>query len=278
MSGMSRRDFLKKLGLSTAGSALITPKLFADGYSSIDDALIKVSDDPSQITSREVRDHRVGWSYVGAPISITMNDSKGGTDGWKLLDYSPNIEHLDVGKDGALCGTMEIVPKEDAGKEYWMTYMGLDEGSTSSGVVRTVRDEIDRYKTKFTIDYIDKSSGSPVQNQVTFVSPNSVTKFLMGWNPDDDMTFYDDELQLSPASTSDLFVQYFANLQSLLHEDMYVEGLSRVVNRNTPVPVDDPNPFYGTLHLLDAISQGDVTKKDELYPVGVTLKMYNFAP
>jgi hypothetical protein len=177
--------------------------------------------------------------------------------------------------NGNIIGCNNDPLQEDAGKQYQLIYRALDEGSLNSGIVRVVDEEIDRYKTEFTIDYIDNTSGTPQQYQVTFEAPNSVTKMLMGWNPDDEIQYR--EIQ-TVESNYTFFPEFFENLQNLLHNEENAMGLSRIVNRNTPVPVGDPNPVYGTLSLVDAISQGDVTQQDELYPDTVTLKMVNFGP
>ncbi len=274
---MNRREFIEKLGLSVAGTALITNKLTANSYTTIDDAIIKTSNNPEDYTTREVRDHNVDRSYAGAKLKTTLNDNNASSLGWELLGYSSNLDNLDVVISGNILGSRNNTVLEDAGKQYQLIYRALDEGSQNSGIVRVVDEEIDRYKTEFTIDYIDNTSGTPQQYQVTFEAPNSVTKMLMGWNPDDPIV-YNEETQLSPASTTDLFLQYFNNLQNLLHNEENAMGLSRIVNRNTPVPVGDPNPVYGKLSLIDAISQGDVTQQDDLYPGLVTLNMVNFGP
>lgn len=272
---MNRREFIQKLGLSVAGTSLISNKLTADSYSSIDDALIKTSDNPDIYTTREVRDHEVERSYVGTKLVTTLNDSNAWPLGWELLGYSSNLEHLDMFLVGNIIGCNNDPLPEDAGKQYQMIYRALDQGSQNSGIVRVIDEEIDRYRTDFIIDYIDSTSGTPVQYQVSFKAPNSVTKMLMGWNPDDLITY-------APFETIEShyvnFPDFFANLQSLLHNEENAIGLSRIVNRNTPVPVGNPNPVYGSLALLDAISQGDVTQQDELYPILVNLEMVKFGP
>ncbi len=110
---------------------------------------------------------------------------------------------------------------------------------------------------------------------VEIIAPNSVTKYLMGWNPEDPIQF--EPLQsINPLLQEQLFVDFFARLQEIVTNPQYQLKVSRVVNRNTPSPVPDPNPAYAKVALLDAISQGDVLNHDDLYPINVNLYLTDF--
>lgn len=266
----NRRDFIKLAGLATGG--LVSVMNAKPTLTETDSAIITTTDDSAQYTTREVRNHAVQSSYVGTPLSTTLNDAQGSTSGWELMGYSENIEHLNLLGSGSIIGSLAPPTEDDVGKEYTLMYRAFDNSSEDSGIVGIVDEEIDRYKTQFTIDYM--ANGQPTT--VDFKAPNSVTKYLMGWNPNDPIAFLDEQ-QLDPIATTQLFVDYFARFQEFLTQSQYLLGRSRVVNRNTTVPVPDPNPVYGTLALLEAISEGDVLNHDELYPTLITLNMTDFS-
>lgn len=265
---MNRRDFLK----TTGGLAVLASTVGKGNTQTLDDAVITSTNDPQQYTSREVRDHTVDPSYVGIPLGATVHDAIGSTTGWELLGASENIEHLQPGGSGNIYGTFSPATEQDAYKEYWLKYRALDSGSQSSGITRIVDDEIDRYKTVFSIDYIENNGN--VQT-VEIIAPNSVTKYLMGWNSEDPIQYVPFQ-SINPVLQQQEFVDYFARLQEMVTNPDYNLKVSRIVNRNTPSPVPDPNPAYAKIALLDAISQGDVLNHDELYPTLIVLDMTDF--
>jgi len=243
---MNRAEFLKAVGaLSAFAGAKLTFARNPPG--AIDDVVINRTDDPAQYTVPEVRDHAVQDSYANIPLSITLNDAQGSPYDWNLIKVSDNLSDLNVMLIGSIIGSTIFPTDADVGKEYELRYQKVDPANPDTGINRIVKDEIDKYWTKFIINYT--ADGQP--DFVSFNSPNSVTKYLMGWNPEDPINFQ--EIQtIAPDIQQQAFVDYFANLQELLTNPEYAMGLSRVVNRNTPVPVPDRTPSTALWPFLTA--------------------------
>ena len=84
----------------------------------IDEAVINIDTSTSNITVREVRDHAVQDTYVATSVSISLNDDVGSTTDWELLEYSQNIEHLEIIHVGNIIGGLQFPTVKDAGIEY----------------------------------------------------------------------------------------------------------------------------------------------------------------
>ncbi len=236
-----------------------------------DEAQVGVDPDVNNTTARQVTDPNTHWSYSGAPLSLWLNDSTSSTDIWEILAYSDNLEVIEPVQFGHIIGSVNDAPASMGGEIYNFLYRGLDAAGGSSGTVRNFNEQIDRYQSFVTIDYMYDDNGTMKQDKVSFYAPHDVLKHLMGW---DEVQFHD---YYTINSASDEFVPFFTAMQELIQSPQLENGLeddlSRLINRMTPSPNPGPNPAYDTLALLDGISQGDVTVHDNMYPVGVTLEM-----
>jgi hypothetical protein len=258
--------------------------LFPDGETemtqTIDDSVLSFTDDDTQVTTNKLRDHLVDGSGVGMYISASPNSNPASTTVWELGDYDPKLDELGgivlmagiIGSYNKIPPTLNGQPTE--GQEYWIEYRLKD--SDSTGTIGRIDEEFDRYRTKFIIDYMFDDDGTMTPASLDFYAPNSVVKYLMGWDENSPMT-WNPAQTINPANNN--FVPFFQRVTDLLNNPDYELKRSRLVNRNTPYPYTDPlNPFEVTLAQLDAIAQGDVHEQDELYPTLVTLNMENYGP
>lgn len=246
----------------------------------IDDAVLSFTDDDSQITTNKLRDHYVDGGIVGRYISASPNSNPASTTIWELGNYDPKLDELGglvfiggiIGSYNQIQTTLAGKPTE--GQEYWIEYRLKD--SDSSGSIGRIDDEFDRYRTRFTVDYMYDDNGTMTPASINFYAPNSVTKYLMGLDENTPLTWNPGQT-INPANNN--FPLFFQRLTDLINDSNYAMKRSRVVNRNTPYPyTDSDNPFEVTLAQLNAISQGDVRLHDALYPTLVTLGMENFGP
>jgi|GEM_PF-3604686 len=268
----SRRDFLKKAGILTAaGLAASTPSLAQKNSDALDDLLLEINNDPSTWTHRTLRDHYVDWSYAGLPISISLNDAGNNTndDDWSVELYSDNMADLSPQTSGNVMGA-NAVPEELAEQPYTMTYLAPDTPAGHSGVFRTVDEEIDRYMTKFTITY--EANGNT--ETLPFFAPNSVTKKIFGWDPNQPIP-WEEFFSYDRANQPVEFENAFNNLYEILTDPAYAVQNSRITNRNTPSPCPDPNPWYGSAAVLEALAEDPMTI-DDLYPTLIAVEMTDF--
>ncbi len=242
---------------------------------SLDNVLLNIRNDDSQVNVRKIRDHYVENAYVGLPLTSLLNSSDATTTNWELVKSSDNLASVPPVSSGQYIFSSGNIPESLAYEDFWVEYRLKD--SDSSGSIGKIEDEFDRYKTKFTIDYMYDDNGTMTPGFVEFKAPNSVTKYLMGWNPNDPIS-YRQYTTLDPIADPQEFVNFFANLENTIN-NLPANALARskIINRNTPYPLNDPdNPFEATLALLSGISHGDVLVQDDLYPTQINLEMTNY--
>ncbi len=145
----------------------------------VDEAQIEVDTDINNTTTRQVTDPMTKLSYSGAPLSSTLHDVSGSMENWELLAHSDNLTPLNAGQIGDIIGTNNPPPPEMGGEVYNFLYRGLDSAGTASGTTRNLSEQIDRYQTLVTIDYV--ADGTPSQFQ--FYAPHDVIKHLISWDP-----------------------------------------------------------------------------------------------
>lgn len=268
-----RREFIKKLTLTGTGLAL-GPKILkgASNYNAIDDAVITVSDDQSQVGHKKLHDHLTSFSQAGLPLSVSLHDSdnSAGQEDWRLVGYSDNLVPYEPFQTGNLLITNQLMPSDIAEQPYTMLYMRPDSEGSASGVFREVNDEVDRYLNKFTITYMVNGN----QESLEFFAPNSVTKKVFGWDPEQPIP-WEELYSLTAISNPSELEDAFGNLNDILtNPDNYVQR-SRLRNRNTPSPCPDPNPWGAEELLLSALSI-DPLQQDELYPTQIAVEMTDF--
>jgi len=232
-----------------------------------DEAQIAVDSNVNNTTTRKVTDPRTSWSFSGGPLSLFMNDATSSYENWEILAQSENLDQLNVIQFGQIIGSGNYVPPEMGGEVYHFVYRGLDTAGGSSGTTRNLNEQIDRYQTLITIDYM--ADGTP--RQFSFYAPHDVVKHMMDWG--EPLPFFPNGVTLDPLHNQ--FVPFFEHLQEIIQSPQQPNGLeddlSRLINRMTPFPNPGPNPAYDDLALLDGISQGDVTIHDNLYPTLVSI-------
>ncbi len=297
--GISRRNFLKlnlagSIGLSVMSfrSLVSRPTLIGNpggkledlisinkmkwvyagpsnnGYTRIldanDDAMIAVDPDVNNTTVRQLTDPQTSQSYAGTPINVVLHDAASSIQNWEFLAYSENLDPLTPMLFDDIVAA-QPPPAEMGGEVYDFLYRGLDTTGGASGTTRNLNEQIDRYQTFVTIDYV--ADGTP--GQFTFTAPHDVVKYLMEWG--DPLPFDPNGWTINPAQNE--FVPFFTHLQELIQSPQNPNGLeddlSRLINRMTPSPNPGPNPAYTDLALLDGISQSDVLIHDNLYPTHV---------
>ncbi len=278
MSGDSRRDFLKKTGflggaLTLGGATSVLGQTKSGNSDALDDLLLEVNNNSANWGHRTLRDHRVAWSYAGVPISAHLHDADNnvGDDDWSVELYSDNLADLGPDSSANIIGTTNSVPEERAEQPYTMTYLAPDEPAGHHGVFRTVNEEIDRYMTEFTVTY--QANGN--QEVMTFLAPNSVTKHIFGWDPEQPIPWKNNPYGADRVNNPVEFENFFNNLYEILSDPDYAVQNSRLTNRNTPSPCPDPNPWYGDAAVLEALAADPMTI-DDLYPEGIVVNMTDF--
>lgn len=237
-----------------------------------DSTLLHKTHDAGAVTVRKVRDPTTFASHAGELLTIYMNTPTNSLVDWKELGHSEILDGYSPMFVSNAFGTNQIIPSSLAHETWDLGYVGLNEGSSTTGVARTLNEEIDRYLAQVTLYYNDGSD-----QEVVFYVPNSALALLRGWpepSPDDVIPF--DERYTTQPGQSD-WRSFFDNMQALIHDESYARSLSRLKNRNTPSPPPDPNPAETLVSLLDAISSPDVDDHDDLpYPTGVEITMHDY--
>ena len=255
----------------------------------VDSALIGVDHD-NVSTPNKWKNHKTDASQVGLFLRFYLTNDTGDPILWTPAPdetgrwYSENLDGLDMVLDANIIGTYKEIPlvlpannQNAEGQEYWIRYKLVDDDN--NGTIAVIRDEIDRYRSKFVIDYVDNGE----QKQLSFFVPNSVFKYLLGYNIDEP-TPWVPNLTLSPNDSS--FKEFFSRLYDIIETfesdpvngDLWkVLAYTKIVNRNTPPGYSQPeNPFLDTLMLIKGIATPDVLEHDALYPTLVTAKLEDF--
>ena len=235
-----------------------------------DEAQIGVDSNLNNSTVRLVRDSHVPSSEAGNYLNAVFSDSIPSALNWQLLAVSDNIVPLNPALYDNIFGT-DPAPVELSGEIYSALYRGLDGPGAASGTTRNLDEQVDRYRTLITIDYMYDDNGTMTPDSFQFYAPHDVVKHLMEW--EEPMPYFPNGVTLDPLHNQ--FVPFFTHLQELLQSPQLgndlKDDLSRLINRMTPSPCPDPNPAYDDLALLDGISQGDVTVHDNMYPTLVAI-------
>ncbi len=257
----------------------------------VDSALIGV--DPNNVsTPNKWKNHRTDYSVVGAFLRFYLTNDTNNSILWTPAPdetgrwYSENLEGLDMTLDSNLIYSLKKLPlvlpannRNAEGQEYWIRYKLNDDDN--NGTIAVIRDEIDRYLSKFVIDYVDNGE----QKQVGFLVPNSVFKYLLGYNIDEP-TPWVPNTTIDPNVDQQRFVDFFSKLYDIIEtfesdpvngDPWKVLAYTKIVNRNTPPGYSQPeNPFLDTLMLIKGIATPDVLEHDALYPTLVTARLEDF--
>ena len=252
----------------------------------IDEAHFSIVE-PSAVETTKIKHHTVQYSVIGRPITIYLNNNPINISIWRfpeqLIDWhSKNLTELELELDYNEIFTNKILEEQldgapAEGQEYRIKY--FLKTSENTGIFGKVIDEIDRYLTKFIVDYNDSGE----QKQVDYFVPNSVFKYLLGYNIDEP-TPWVPNLTLSPNDSS--FKEFFSRLYDIIEtfesdpvngDPWKVLAYTKIVNRNTPPGYSQPeNPFLDTLILIKGIATPDVLEHDALYPTLVSVKLEDF--
>lgn len=227
-----------------------------------------VADSPSH---RILRDPYVDGTIVGANYVVALNDSEGNANGWEVVSNSENMQDLNLDVSAGLIYSPEPIPLNLAETEHSLEYRARNEPyDTPAGIQGNLQEEFDRYAAKFTINYM--INGNP--ESLEFFAPNSVTKKILGWSPEEPIPFWD-LYSLSAISNPNELESAFTNLNDILNNpDNYVMR-TRLRNRNTPSPCPDPNPWEAEELLLSGLSI-DPLQQDDLYPTQIAVEMTDF--
>ena len=252
----------------------------------IDEANFSIVE-PSAVETTKIKHHTVQYSVIGRGIIIYLNNNPINPAIWRfpvqLIDWhSKNLTELELELDYNKLFTNKILEEQldgapAEGQEYRIKYFLRT--SENTGIFGEVIDEIDRYLTKFIIDYNDNGE----QKQVDFFVPNSVFKYLLGYNIEEP-TPWIPMLTISPNDSS--FTEFFSRLYDIIDtfesdpvngDPWKVLAYTKIVNRNTPPGYSQPeNPFLDTLMLIKSIATPDVLEHDALYPTLVSVKLEDF--